>query len=85
MRERESGRASPTGRGWRGDPARGGGGVLQQDTERRREQREAAVLHIGCILHELHKRVLLDNPFQIFKRNRGKTSKTPHIYIYVHI
>lgn len=83
MRERRSDWASLTGRGWRGDPARGG--VLQQDTERRREQREAAVLHIGCILHELHKRVLLDNPFQIFKRNRAKTSKTPHIFIYVHI
>lgn len=62
MRERGSGVwASPTGRGWRMDPAIGG--VLQQDAERRDEQREAAALHTGCILLGLHKRVLLDNPY----------------------
>lgn len=53
----------------------------------RRQQREAAVLNTGCILLGLHKRVLLDNPFQILKRKkRGKkTSKTLHIFIYIHI
>ncbi len=61
------------------DPARGG--VLQQDAERGMEQREAAVLNIVCILLMLHKRVLLDNPSQSFKRKREKTSKTPHIFI----
>lgn len=57
----------------------------QQDAERRREQREAAVLNIGCILLRIHKRVLLDNPSQILKRKRERTSKTPHIFIYIHI
>lgn len=56
---RGSGWASPTGRGWRDDPARGG--VLQQDAEGKRKHREAAVLNIVCILLRLHKRVLLDN------------------------
>lgn len=37
-KKRGSSRASPTGRGWREDAA--GGGVLQQDAERRREARE---------------------------------------------
>lgn len=80
MRERGSGWASQTGRGWRGDPARGG--VLQQDIQRGRERRGAAVLNIGCTLLELHKRVLLDNSFQSFKRNRGKLTKH-HIYLYI--
>lgn len=81
MSERGSGWASLAGRGWREDQA--GGGVLQQDAGRRREQREAALLSIGCILLGLHKRVLLDNPFQIFKRKGGKKLPKHHIYLYI--
>lgn len=84
MSERGSGWASPAGRGWREDQA--GGGVLQQDAGRRRGQREATVLNRGCILPGLHKRVLLDNPFQIFKRKRGKNfQNTTYTYTYSHL
>lgn len=53
----------------------------------RRQQREAAVLNTGCILLGLHKRVLLDNPFQILKRKKRKKNfqNTTYIYIYSHL
>lgn len=64
------------------------GGKIQPEEEccsrmqRGEGSREAAVLNIVCILLRLHKRVLLDNPSQSFKRKRGKNfQNTTYIYI----
>lgn len=80
MRERGSRWASPTGRDWKEDPARGG--VLQQDAERRREQG-------GCSAqHRLHftwtpQEGAAGQSIPDLQEEEGKN--LPHIFIYIHI